>query len=124
MKKKTSRYNACGPCRYATNLVHNQANLEEKADWRRLGEPSLKPAQVRMRSATGDDIGVFGSFVVRRCEDKLVELTALVTTRATKFLCSATKLVSARCSIEMKPIQFCLAPQGRRKHTASKCVIS
>ena len=35
------------------------------ADWRRLGEPLLKPAQVRLRSATGDDLGVSGSFVVR-----------------------------------------------------------
>ena len=28
-------------------------------DWRRLGKPLLKPAQVRLRSATGDDMGVF-----------------------------------------------------------------
>ena len=66
------------------------------AGWRRLGEPSLQPAQVRLRSATGDDMGVSGSFVVRGwCEDKLVELTALVATRATRSLSSATKLVSA-----------------------------
>ena len=31
-------------------------------DWKSLGEPLLKPAQVRLRSATGDDIGVSGSF--------------------------------------------------------------
>ena len=35
------------------------------ADWRRLGESLLKPAQVRLRSASGDDMGVSGSFVVR-----------------------------------------------------------
>ena len=35
------------------------------ADWKSLGEPLLKPAQVRLRSATGDDMGVSGSFVVR-----------------------------------------------------------
>ena len=27
------------------------------ADWKSLGEPVLKPAQDRMRSATGDDTG-------------------------------------------------------------------
>ena len=35
------------------------------ADWRSLGEPLLKLAQVRLRSATGEDMGVSGSFVVR-----------------------------------------------------------
>ena len=73
-------------------------------DWRRLGKPLLKPAQVRLRSATGDDMGVFGSFVVRGwCDDKLVELTALVADRATRSLCSATKLVSAGYRLEMNP---------------------
>ena len=39
------------------------------ADWKRLGEPLLK------RCATVDDMGVFGSCVVRGwCEDKLVDL--------------------------------------------------
>ena len=43
------------------------------ADWKSLGEPVLKPAQVRLRSATGDDMGVSGSFVVRGwCEDNFV----------------------------------------------------
>ena len=37
------------------------------ADWKSLGEPVLKPAQVRLRSATGDDMGVSGSFMVRGC---------------------------------------------------------
>ena len=31
-------------------------------DWRNLGEPELTPAQVRLRSATGNDMGVAGSF--------------------------------------------------------------
>ena len=39
------------------------------ADWKSLGEPLLKPAQVRLRSATGDDMRVFwqfyGAWVVR-----------------------------------------------------------
>ena len=58
------------------------------------GAPLLKPAQVRLRSATGDDMGVSDSFVVRGwCDDKMVELTAFMATRATKSLCSETKLV-------------------------------
>ena len=70
-------------------------------DWRRVGQPSLKLAQVRLRNATGDGLGVSGSFVVRGwCEDKLVELTALVATRATRSVCSATKPVSGGNSIE------------------------
>ena len=73
-------------------------------DWRRLGKPLLKPARVRLRSATGDDMGVSGSLVVRGwCDDKLVELTALVADRATRSLCSATKLVSAGYRLEMNP---------------------
>ena len=47
------------------------------ADWKSLGEPVLKPAQVRLRSATCDDMGVSGSFVVRgRCDNQMEELTA------------------------------------------------
>ena len=66
------------------------------ADWTSLGEPLLKPAQVRLRSATGDDKGVSGSFMVRGwCDYQMVELTALVATRATRSLRSATKLVTA-----------------------------
>ena len=80
------------------------------AHWRRLGEPLLKPAQVRLRNATGDDMGVSGSFALRGwCEDKLVELTALVATRATGSFCSATKLVSAGYSIDMRPTQSVLS---------------
>ena len=86
------------------------------ADWRSPGEPLLKPAQVRLRSATGDNMGVSGSFVVRGwCDHKMVEMTTLVATRATRSLCSAMKLVSAGYSIEMRPA---LASQWRRLHTA------
>ena len=61
------------------------------ADWKSLCEPVLKPAQVRLRSATGDDMGVSGSFMARGwCDNQMVELTALVATRATRSLCSAT----------------------------------
>ena len=80
------------------------------ADWKSLGEPVLKPAQVRLRSATGDDMGVSGSFLVPGwCENQMVELTALVATRATRSLCSATKLVNAGYSIEMRPTQSVFA---------------
>ena len=61
------------------------------ADWRLWGESSVKPARVRSRSATGDDMGVTGSVLVRGwCGEQLVELTALVATRATRSLCSET----------------------------------
>ena len=83
------------------------------ADWKSLGEPLSTPAQVRLRSATGDDTGVSGSFVVRGwCDNQMVELTALVATRATRSLCSATKLVSAGYSIEMRPTQSVLRRSG------------
>ena len=71
-----------------------EEHVESLADWKSLGEPLVKPAQVRLRSATGDDKGVSGSFMVRAwCDDQMLELTALVATRATRSLCSATKLV-------------------------------
>ena len=92
------------------------------ADWRRAGEPPLKLVRVRLHSATGDDMGVSGGFVVRGwCEDKLVELTALVATRATKSLCSATKLVSARYSIEKKPIHSILHHKGGGSVLLRRC---
>ena len=51
------------------------------ADWKSLGEPVLKPAQVRLCNATGDDMGVSGSFMVRGwCNNKMVGLMALVAT--------------------------------------------
>ena len=37
------------------------------ADWKSLSEPLLKPAQVRLRSATGDDMGA--SLAVLWCVD-------------------------------------------------------
>ena len=83
------------------------------ADWKSLGEPVLKPAPVRLRSATGDDMGVSGSFMVRGwCDNQMVELTALVATQATRSLCSATKLVNAGYSIEMRPTQSVLRRSG------------
>ena len=83
------------------------------ADWKSLGEPLLKPAQVRLRSATGDDVGVSGSFVVRGwCDNQMVELTALVATGASMSLCSATILVSAAHIIEMRPTQSVLCRSG------------
>ena len=83
------------------------------ADWKSLGEPVLKPAQVRLRSATGHDMGVSGSFVVRGwCDNQMVEWTALVATRATRSLCSATKLVNAGYSIKMTPTQSVLRRSG------------
>ena len=42
----------------------------------------------------------------------MVELTALVATRATRSLCSTTKLVNAGYSIEMRPTQSVLRRSG------------
>ena len=83
---------------------------------------SLKPAQVRLLSATGDDMGVSGSFVVRGwCEDKLVERTALVATSATRSLRSATKIVSAGYRIEMKPTHSVLHHKGGDNILLRRC---
>ena len=83
------------------------------ADWKSLGEPVLKPAQVRLRNATGDDMGVSGSFMVHGwCDDQMVELTALVATRAARSLCSATKLVNAGYSEQMRRTRSVLRRSG------------
>ena len=95
------------------------------ADWKSLGETLLKPAQVRLRNATGDDMGVSGSFMVRGwCDNQMVELTALVATRASRSQCPATKLVSAGYSIEMRPTQSVLPSQVGRLHTAFNVAVS
>ena len=58
------------------------------ADWRSLGEPVLKTAQVRLRSATGDDMGVSGILVVRGwCDNQVAELTAVVLRLELRGLC-------------------------------------
>ena len=58
-------------------------------------------------------MGVSVSFMVRgRCDYQMVELTALVATRATRSLCSATKLLNAGHSIEMRPTQSVLRRSG------------
>ena len=57
------------------------------ADWKSLGGPVLKPAQVRLRSAIGDHMRVSGSFVVRGwCHHQMVEFTVLVATRVAMSL--------------------------------------
>ena len=49
-----------------------------KGDWQRLGEPKLQHAQVRLWSATDDDMEVFGSVVLRgKCGKQEVEITGL-----------------------------------------------
>ena len=74
-------------------------------DWRRLGAPVLKPVQIRLRSATGDDMGVSGSSW----------------SRATRSLCSATKLVNAGYSILMKPDQSVLRHSGGGSILLQRC---
>ena len=68
----------CGPWQFAPRLntrctkvvsVIMDSGAEEhvvtSADWQRLGEPLSQPAQVRLRSATGDDMEVLGGIVFR-----------------------------------------------------------
>ena len=89
----------------------NFASLDvvSHADWRQLGEASLRPAHVRMRNATGDDMGVTSSTSVRGwCDDKLVEMTAPVTTRGTRNMGSSWKLLSFGNEVEMKPTHSAL----------------
>ena len=74
------------------------------ADWRHLDEPSLRPAQVRLRSAAGNDMGVIVSISVHGgCDAKLVVLSPLFTTATTKSLSSASKILSLGSVVEMKP---------------------
>ena len=104
------------------NLIDSGAeeHVVSLADWKRLGEPLLKPAQVRLRSATGDDMGVSGSFMVRGwCVNQMVELTALVATRASRSLCSSDE--AGECWLQRGggADSVCFASQWRRLHTAS-----
>ena len=149
--KRSEKFNTCGHCQFATflasrltlyrfattliSLSDESGNLlnmimdsgaEEHvvslADWRSLCEPWLKAAQFRLRSATGDDMGVAGSFVVRGwCDNQTVELTALVATRATRSLCSATNLVNASNIIQMRPTQSVLRRSGGECILLQRC---
>ena len=90
-----------------------EEHVPSLTDWESLGEPVLIPTLVRLRNATGDDMGVSGSFMVRGwCDNQMVELTALVATRTTKSLCSATEHVNAGYSKEMRPTRSVLCRSG------------
>ena len=58
---------SCGPV-VSTCVCYGTAGYEEHVvsadDWRRLGAPVVKPVQVSVRSATGDDMKTSDSFVV------------------------------------------------------------
>ena len=72
-------------------------------------EALLQPAQVRLRSATCDDMEVLGGIVLRgKCSQQAVEITALVADQATKSLCSASKLSTAKCDIDLRQAQSVL----------------
>ena len=80
-------------------------------DWRPLGEPSLRPSQVRLRSATGDNMGVIGSIsvhvvgVMKRWRKCLLWLQLATT----KSVSSASKIFEfGLCEIEMKPTHSAL----------------
>ena len=89
------------------------------ADWKSLGEPVLKPPQVRLRSATGDDMGVSGSFFKVRgwCDNQMVELTALVASFKISVFCDE----AGECWLQHRDEadSVCFASQWRRLHTAS-----
>ena len=60
---------------------------------------------------SGDAVGLTGGISVRGwCGDQLVELTALVATRATRSL----NFLSAGCGVEMKQTHPFCATKGRR----------
>ena len=107
---------ALSVCDNSLNMIMDsgaEEHVVSLANWKCLGVSVLKPASVRLRSATGDDMGVSGSLMVLGwCDNQMVELTALVATRAARFLCSATKLVNAGCGIEMRPTQSVLCRSG------------
>ena len=114
-----------GESGYMLNMIKDsgaEEHVVSLADWNSLGEPVMKLAQVRLRSATGDDMGVSGSFMVRGwCDNQMVELTALVATRAERSLCSATNLVNAGYSIEMRPTQSVLRRSGGGRILLQRC---
>ena len=90
------------------------------ADWKSLGEPVLKPAQVRLRSATGDDMGVSGSFMVRGwCDNQMLELTALVANSSYKISVFCDEAGESRLQPRYEANSVCFASQWRRMHTAS-----
>ena len=65
---------------------------------------------------------VSGSFMVRGwCDNQMVELTALVATRATRSPSSATKLVNVGYSIEMRPTQSVLRRSGGGCKLLQRC---
>ena len=63
-----------------------------------------RPALVRLWSVIRDETGVIGSVSLRGWfDEKLVEMIALVATRAARSLCSASKLLSFAYEVKMKP---------------------
>ena len=79
------------------------------ADWRRLGEPLLKPAQVRLRSATGDNMGVSGSFVYSFGGNSCYQIFVFSHETCECWLHHQDETNSV-----------CLESQWMRQHTASK----
>ena len=124
-KHRTKKFRVFGRCLCAVRLVlrHDSGSVSlymimgsgaeehviSHAEWRNWGELSLRHTQVRLRSVTGDDTEVIGSISVRGwCG----ELTILVATRATRSLCSASKLLRLGYEVEMKPTRSALRHRG------------
>ena len=67
-------------------------------------------------------MGVSGILIVRGwCDNQMVELTAPVAIRATRSLCSATKLLNAVHGIEMRPTQSVLRCSGGGCKLLQRC---
>ena len=85
------------------------------ADWTSLGEPVLKLAQVRLRSATGD-MGVSGSFVVRYSNGGVDSFGGDSSSQV-----SVLSYDAGECWLQLRDEtdSVCFASQWRRVHIAS-----
>ena len=81
-----------------------EEHVASLSDWKSLGEPLLKPAQVRLRS---------GAWMVRQPYGGVDSFGG----DSSYQVCSVTKLVSAGYSIEMRPTQSVL------RHSGGGCIL-
>ena len=89
------------------------------ADWKSLREPVLKPAQVRLRSATGDGVGVSGSVMVRGwCDNQMVVDSS---GGGSSYKISVFSDEAGECWLQHRyeANSVCFASQWRLLHTAS-----
>ena len=106
IRSRNSMMCSTAVCTTAEHTVHecSEDNLSMIVGSGRRGTRSHQSRlATRLQSATGDDMEVLGSTVLRcKCGKQAVEIIA------TKSLSSATKLLSARCVIDLRPTQSIL----------------